>query len=202
MRFGRLLSLFAFAMPLLVHAAASAQVRTFKVEEGGDNKIQFVSDAPLERFTGTNSKVSGEIKVDPAKAAQTKADIKVKMNSFKTGIALRDEHFQSENWLDAKKFPEAKFVITKITGLDVLKPGTPAEATVVGKFTLHGITKDVTASAKIRLVPAEGGKPESLRVQATFKAKLEDHKISIPSIVALKVAPVIEVNVDMTGKKS
>jgi polyisoprenoid-binding protein YceI len=201
MRFGRLLSLFAFALPLVVQASASAQVRTFKVDEGGENKIQFVSDAPLERFTGTNSKVSGDIKVDPQKAAQAKADIKVKMNSFKTGIELRDEHFQSENWLDAKKFPEAKFVITKITGLDVLKPGTTAEATVVAKFTLHGITKDVTAQAKVRLIPAEGAKPESLHIQATFKVKLEDHKVSIPSIVALKVAPVIEVNVDLTGKK-
>jgi polyisoprenoid-binding protein YceI len=202
MRFGRLFSLFAFSLPLLVQASASAQVRTFKVDEGGENKIQFVSDAPLERFTGTNSKVSGDIKVDPQKAAQAKADIKVKMNSFKTGIALRDEHFQSENWLDAKKFPDAKFVITKVTGLDVLKPGTSAEATVVAKFTLHGITKDVTAQAKVRLIPAEGAKPESLHIQATFKVKLEDHKVSIPSIVALKVAPVIEVNVDLTGKKS
>ena len=202
MRFGRLLSLFAFALPLLVHTAASAQLRTFKVEEGGDSKIQFVSDAPLERFTGTSSAISGDIKLDPAKVAQTKADIKVKMNSFKTGIDLRDEHFQSENWLDAKKFPDAKFVITKVTGVDALKPGASTEATVVGKFTLHGITKDVTAKAKVRLIPAEGGKPESLRVQATFTAKLEDHKISIPKIVALKVAPEIQVNVDFTGKKS
>jgi polyisoprenoid-binding protein YceI len=202
MRFGRLFSLFAFSLPLLVQASASAQVRTFKVDEGGENKIQFVSDAPLERFTGTNTKVSGDIKVDPQKAAQAKADIKVKMNSFKTGIALRDEHFQSENWLDAKKFPDAKFVITKVTGLDVLKPGTAVEATVVAKFTLHGITKDVTAQAKVRLIPAEGAKPESLHIQATFKVKLEEHKVSIPSIVALKVAPVIEVNVDLTGKKS
>jgi polyisoprenoid-binding protein YceI len=201
MRIGRSLSLFAFALPLVLHAAASAQAQTFKVGEGGESKIQFVSDAPLERFTGTSSKVSGEIKIDPQKAAQTKADIKVKMNSFKTGIDLRDEHFQSENWLDAKKFPESKFVITKVTGLEVLKPGTPAEATIHGKFTLHGITKDVTAKAKIRLIPAEGGKPESLHVQATFKVKLEDHKVSIPSIVALKVAPEIEINVDFTGKK-
>jgi polyisoprenoid-binding protein YceI len=202
MRFGRLLSLFAFALPLVVHAAASAQVRTFKVDEGADSKIQFVSDAPLERFTGTSSKVSGEIKLDPQKATAAKGEIKVKMNSIKTGIDLRDEHFQSENWLDAKKFPDSKFVITKITGVSALKPGESVEATVVGKFTLHGITKDVTSQAKVRLVPAEGGKPESLRVQATFKVKLEDHKVSIPSIVALKVAPEIQVNVDLLGKKS
>jgi polyisoprenoid-binding protein YceI len=200
MRFHRLLTLMTFALPLFVQAGAMAQARPYKVDEA-DSKIQFVSDAPLEKFTGSSTKLSGEIKLDPAKASQTKGEIKVKMNSFKTGIALRDEHFQSENWLDAKKYPDAKFVITKITGVEALKPGAAVDATVVGKFSLHGITKDVTASAKVRLAPAEGGKPESLRVQATFTVKLEDHKVSIPSIVALKVSPEIKVNVDLVAKK-
>lgn len=200
MRLHRLLTLMTFALPLFVQSGAMAQARPYKVDEA-DSKIQFVSDAPLEKFTGSSTKLSGEIKLDPAKAAQTKGEIKVKMNSFKTGIALRDEHFQSENWLDAKKYPEAKFVITKITGVEALKPGEGVDATVVGKFSLHGVTKDVTATAKVRLVPAEGGKPESLRVQATFTVKLEDHKVSIPSIVALKVSPEIKVNVDLLAKK-
>ena len=200
MRFHRLLTLMTFALPLFVQAGAMAQARPYKVDEA-DSTIQFVSDAPLEKFTGSSTKLSGEIKLDPAKASQTKGEIKVKMNSFKTGIALRDEHFQSENWLDAKKYPDAKFVITKITGVEALKPGEAVDATIVGKFSLHGVTKDVTASAKVRLAPAEGGKPESLRVQATFTVKLEDHKVSIPSIVALKVSPEIKVNVDLLAKK-
>ena len=200
MRFRPLFSLLAFALPLLVQASASAQARAYKVDEAA-SKIQFVSDAPLERFTGTSSKLSGEVKVDPEKAAQTKGEVKVKMNSFKTGIALRDEHFQSDNWLDAKKYPDAKFVITKVTGVEALKPGVASEATVMGKFTLHGVTKDVKANAKVRLVAGEGGKPEALHILATFSVKLEDHKVSIPSIVALKVSPVIEVNVDLHAQK-
>jgi polyisoprenoid-binding protein YceI len=202
MRFGRLLTALAFAFPLFVHTVASAQLRTFKVAEGGESRIQFVSDAPLERFTGTSSKLSGEIKVDPAKVAQTKGELKVQIASIKTGIALRDQHLQQENWLDAKKYPEAKFVITKVTGLATLKPNTAAEAKVQGKFTLHGVTKEVTATAKVRLIPAGAGKPESLRVQASFPVKLEDHKVSIPSIVALKVAPQLTINVDLLAKKS
>ena len=194
MRLHRLLTVMLFALPLLVQAAASAQAQSFKVD-GSASKIQFVSDAPLEKFTGSSTKLSGEIKLDPAKAAQAKGEVKVKMDSFKTGIDLRDEHFRSENWLDAKKYPEAKFVITKITGVEALKAGEAVDATVVGKFSLHGVTKDVTATAKVRLAP------DSLRVQATFTVKLEDHKVSIPSIVALKVSPEIKVNVDLVAKK-
>ena len=194
MRLHRLLTVMTFALPLLVQATVSAQAQPFKVDESA-SKIQFVSDAPLEKFTGSSTKLSGEIKLDPAKASSAKGEIKVKMDSFKTGIDLRDEHFRSENWLDAKKYPEAKFVITKITGIETLKPGEASDATVVGKFSLHGVTKDVTATAKVRLAP------DSLRVQATFTVKLEDHKVSIPSIVALKVSPEIKVNVDLSAKK-
>jgi polyisoprenoid-binding protein YceI len=204
MRFHRLLTLMMFALPLFAQASgfvssASAQARAFKVDEAG-SKIQFTSDAPLEKFTGSSTKLSGEIKLDPAKASQAKGEIKVKMNSFKTGIALRDEHFQSENWLDAKKYPDAKFVITKITGVEALKPGEAADATVLGKFSLHGVTKDVSATAKVRLA-ADAGKPEALHIQANFTVKLEEHKVSIPSIVALKVAPEIKVIVDLHAKK-
>lgn len=201
MRFGRLLTVLAFALPIFSHTVASAQARTFKVDETGESKIQFVSDAPLEKFTGTSSKLSGEIKIDPAKAAETKGEIKVAVASIKTGVQLRDEHLQAENWLDGKKFPDAKFVITKVAGVTALKPGVSTDATVQGKFTLHGVTQDVSATAKVRLIPAEGGKPESLRVQASFPVKLEAHKVSIPSIVALKVAPEIKVNVDLVAKK-
>lgn len=201
MRFGRLLTVLAFALPFFAHTAASAQAKTFKVDESGESRIQFVSDAPLERFTGTSSKLSGEITVDPAKAAQAKGEVKVAIPSIKTGIALRDQHLQQENWLDGKKYPEAKFVITKIAGVTALKPGVSTDATVHGKFSLHGVTKDVVATAKVRLIPAEGNKAESLRVQASFPVKLEDHKVSIPSIVALKVAPELKINVDLVAKK-
>ena len=59
-----------------------------------------------------------------------------------------------------------------------------------------GIDSQPGASAKVRLAP------DSLRVQATFTVKLEDHKVSIPSIVALKVSPEIKVNVDLLAKKN
>ena len=200
MRLARLLTVFAFALPLFAHTVASAQVRSFKVDEA-ESKIQFVSDAPLERFTGTSKKVSGEVKLDPAKASQTKAEIKVPVDTIKTGIDLRDHHLTQENWLDAKKYPDAKFVITKVTGVEAIKPNTLVEVQVSGKFTLHGVTKDVVATAKVRHVPAAAGaKGDTLRVQATFKVKLEDHKVSIPSIVALKVAPELQVNVDLLAK--
>ena len=135
----------------------------------------------------------------PKQRARTKAVIKVDIASIKTGVELRDDHLRKENWLDAPHFPNAEFVVTKVSGIDKLKPGEQAEATVKGKFRLHGVTKEVTTKARVRLVPAEPGKPggDVLRIQTSFVIKLEDHKVSIPAIVSLKVSPDIVVNVDI-----
>ena len=202
------LSTFAVAVTALVilsssASGAAAQAKTFKVDGNGGSQIQFVSDAPLEKTTGVTSKVSGDVVVDPNAPAQAKATIKVDVASIRTGIELRDEHLRAENWLDAKAFPTAEFVITSVSGIDKLKPNETVEATVKGKFSIHGVTKEVTTKAKIRWVPASAEtqankvKGDALRIQATFEVKLEDHKVSIPSIVSLKVAPVVQVNVDL-----
>lgn len=190
----KLFSLALLVAPLAIATGASAQAKTFKVDSAGGSSFQFVSDAPLEKFTGKSTSLSGEITVDPAKIEKGKGDIKAEVATIKTNVALRDEHLAGENWLDAKKYPQARFVISKISGADKLKPNDVTEVTVSGKFTIHGVTKDVTSKAKVRYTP---GAKEALRVQASFTIHLEDYKVSIPSIVALKVSPDIVVNIDL-----
>ncbi len=195
----RMIAVLSVALsPFLAAGDARAQARTFKLDATG-SQIQFVSEASLETFTGKSSKASGEITVDPSAPAQGKGDVKVPVVSIDTNIELRNEHLAGENWLDAKKFPNAEFVITGISGAEKLKANDVVEVDVKGKFTIHGVTNEITAKAKVRWTPAADGKGkgDTLRVQAAFVIKLEDHKVSIPSIVALKVSPNIKVNVDL-----
>lgn len=198
----RLHSLFTLALllsPLALAASASAQSKTFKVDGTGGSSIQFVSDAPLEKFTGKSTSLSGDITIDPGKVDKGKADVRAEVASIKTNIALRDEHLASENWLDAKKYPQAKFVINKISGASALKPNDLTEVKISGKFTLHGVTKDVSTTAKVRYTP---GAKASLRVVSSFTIHLEDYKVSIPKIVSLKVSPDIVINVDLKATAS
>lgn len=175
---------------------AQAQEQKFKVDTA-ESKVQFVSDAPLEKFTGTLNQASGELVVDPAALASAKGSVKVEVASIKTGIKLRDDHVVADNWLDAKKFPVSEFTLSKVTGVDKLKASDTVDAIVIGKFTLHGETKDVTAKTKIRYTPAQDGKGAWIRIVGSFTIHLEDYKVSIPSIVALKVSPDIVVNLDL-----
>lgn len=76
---------------------------------------------------------------DPAK---DRVDVLIKTNSIDTNHAERDKHLRSADFLNAAKFPEAKFVST-----NVKKEGD--KYLVSGDFTLNGVTKPLTLNAKI-----------------------------------------------------
>lgn len=172
--------------------SVSAGPASYKVAKGGESKIQFVSDAPLEKITGATTDIKGSITLDPAKLSRAKGKITVRVASLDTNNDLRDEHLRGDDWLDAKKHPRAVFKITKVSGAKSLSPGKAVNVKVHGTFTIHGVTKPVVAKAKVRLT-----NENVLRVQANFKVKLTDFKVSVPQVVRLKVSNEIDVNVTL-----
>jgi polyisoprenoid-binding protein YceI len=191
-----LVALACLSVSALSAQSALAQARTFKLDASG-NKIQFVSDATLEKITGVSTNASGDLTVDPEKPAQAKGTFVVPVASIRTGVELRDDHLKGDTWLDAKKTPHIEFTITKVSGVEKLLANQSQDCTVTGNFTMHGVTKEVTTKAKVRWVPGAAGGKDTMRIVASFTVKLEQHNVSVPSIVKLKVAPEIQVNVDL-----
>lgn len=191
-----------FAAALLVpSASASAQSRSFTVASG--SRIQFVSDAPLERITGASSSVSGSFSVDPSQLSSASGTVRVPVRSIRTGIDLRDEHLRGDGWLDAGRFPDATLEITGVEGASSLRAGEVVRVTIRGRFTIHGVTRDVTASAQVRWMPAsdelrvQGVEGDLIRAQASFEVSLPDYGISVNPLVRLKVSDTIRVNVTL-----
>lgn len=180
-------------------SGASAQ-RSFTVASG--SRIQFVSDAPLERITGTSSTVSGDLTLDPANLASARGTVRVPVSSIRTGDDLRDEHLHSDSWLDAGAHPDATFEITAVEGATSLTPGAVTNVTLRGRFTIHGHTHDITATAQVRYILAEGGNPELIRAQARFSVELPDFGVSVNPLVRLKVSDHITVNVTIRATAS
>jgi polyisoprenoid-binding protein YceI len=183
------------AVCLAVPTISRADATTFEVRADGKSRATFVSDAPLETMTGTTSKVSGSLALDPTDIRVTTGSFQAPVVSLRTGNDLRDEHLQGDGWLDAKKNPNIHFEITEVIvgkkGSTELKPGKDNKVQVKGKFTAHGVSKFVTASGTANL------SDKVLRIKAKFTVTLEDYDISVPSIVRLKVANDIEVSVDL-----
>ncbi len=180
---------------MAVPAVSQADATTFLVRADGKSKATFVSDAPLETMVGKSSKVSGSLTVDPADITKTTGSFKVPVVSLRTDNDLRDEHLQGDGWLDAKKTPNIHFEITEVIlgkkDSPELKSGKDRKVQVKGKFTAHGVSKPVIAKGTVNW----SGK--QIRIKADFTVVLEDHNVSVPSIVRLKVANDIAVSVDL-----
>lgn len=116
----------------------------------------------------------------------------VLMKGFLFERALMEEHF-NENYVESNKFPKAEFkgAISNNDAVNYSKDGT-YNVTVKGKLTMHGVTKDVETPGKLVV---QGGK---ILAAATFNALLADYNVSIPGLVADKVAKTAKIGVDCT----
>jgi len=180
---------------LAVPAVSQADATTFVVPANGKSKATFVSDAPLETMVGKSAKVSGSLSIDPADIRKTTGSFKAPVVSLRTDNDLRDEHLQGDGWLDAKKHPNIHFEITEVVlgkkDSPELKSGKDRKVQVKGKFTAHGVSQPVLAKGTVNW------SGQQVRIKADFTVVLEDHSISVPSIVRLKVANDITVSVDL-----
>jgi polyisoprenoid-binding protein YceI len=150
-------------------------------------KISFDATAPAspENIVAKNRAVTCVI---DTKTGQLQ--FAVLMKSFEFERALMQEHF-NENYVESDKFPKAEFKgqVDNNTAIDYSKDGS-YNAKVKGKLTIHGETKDVETSGKIVV------KDGKLQLLADFSVVLSDYKITIPTLVADKVAKSAKISVD------
>ena len=158
------------------------------------NLVTVESATEFETFTGKTTKITGGFTFDPAKKTGS-GKVTIDLASLDTGIPKRNEHMQSDMWLDTGKHPTAVFESTsvKATGADGYK--------VTGKFTLHGVTKTITTALKLRYRPESadtkrvGFAGDVAHVATKFDVKLADYGIKIPEFVKGKVSPTVTISV-------
>ena len=91
---------------------------------------------------GRFDKFNGNFSFDDKNPAASKVKVDIDTTSLNTNHAERDKHLRSPDFLDTAKFPTATFESTEV------KSTGEGKAQIVGKLTLHGVTKDVTIDAE------------------------------------------------------
>ncbi len=86
---------------------------------------------------GRFNRFSGDFDYDAANPANNRVKVDIDVASIDTNNAERDKHLRDDRFFDTAKFPRASFVST---GWEDHGDGT---ATLSGRFTLRGITKDI-----------------------------------------------------------
>lgn len=179
--------LLVFGILASVAGTALADVVTYQFGTSDQRaNISFESVTDFETVLGSTNQVTGYVKSDLAKG-KAQIELQVPVASFNTGIAMRDEHLRSAGWLDAEKYPVITFVSNGA------KKSGENDWSVDGKFTMHGVTKNIEAKVNVRLIPRDVAKQAGLeagdwlKVATTFEVKLSDYGVKIPKMAAAKV---------------
>lgn len=182
---------------------ASGQ-QTFSFEDStGRNQATFHSYTPFEELNGLTTQIHGKISFDVKDFSNTlKGAITIPVASLKTGMAKMERDLRSSAWLDAEKYPEIVFTITKVDSVQKLAPNK-LKANVRGNFALHGVTKEVITNATITYLDeneeTEKRMPgDLLGVVATFGIKLSDYNVE-HMLLGKKVSNNIDIKVNLVG---
>jgi hypothetical protein len=167
----------------LLTLAVSAQDKYFTKT----GKIHFDATTPSspEKIDGVNK---SSICVIDTKTGNIQFSLLMK--GFEFERALMQEHF-NENYVESNKFPKTEFkgMITNNSSVNYSKDGVyPVK--VKGSLTMHGETKDVVADGKLTV------KAGKISANADFPVTLADFKVTIPQLVADKVAKTAKITVD------
>jgi len=167
----------------LITLAVSAQDKYFTKT----GKIHFDATTPSspEKIDGVNK---SSICVIDTKTGNIQFSLLMK--GFEFERALMQEHF-NENYVESNKFPKTEFkgMITNNSSVNYSKDGVyPVK--VKGSLTMHGETKDVEADGKLTV------KAGKISANADFPVTLADFKVTIPQLVADKVAKTAKITVD------
>lgn len=154
-----------------------------------EGKITFYSKTPIEEFDAVNS--TGLSIIDTKTGA---IEMSVLIKAFEFKKDLMQQHF-NENYMESDKFPKAVFkgTISNITEINFTKPGT-YQASIVGKLTMHGVTRDINSDA-IFIVSIAG-----VIAKSEFIVALADYNIKVPGVVKNQISQQIKVEIDNTYK--
>jgi polyisoprenoid-binding protein YceI len=138
---------------------------------------KLVANISESEATGRTDNVTASMTID----GTTVRDVTVTadLRDLQSDNSFRDGRIRSEG-LESDEFPEAKFVLTEpITLTAVPAAGETITTEAKGKFTLHGVTKDVTISLEGRY----DGK--QVQVVGNMPIAFDDYGVSAPSAPAV-----------------
>jgi polyisoprenoid-binding protein YceI len=164
------------------------------------DSVHFRSNAKMEFIEGITTNIVGTFSVDPDNVDTVSGIVRCDLRTLETGIETRDGHMRDRH-LHTDKFPFAYFQLTSQEGLPkTLVEGEPHKATGIGKFFIHGVSREIRPQLEVRRVNNWEG--ETIFVRATFQIRLDDYEIPRPKALLFKLAEVISVDVQFSAYRN
>jgi polyisoprenoid-binding protein YceI len=128
---------------LVLPRLAGAQSLRFRIQPEA-SEISFRATSRLMNADGRFSRFSGEVMVDPTVLTGGRITLNIDAASLDTGIEMRDNHLRSSDFFDVERFPTVGFQSVRIEAAG-------RRATVVGRLTLHGVTREIAVPIDVQI---------------------------------------------------
>lgn len=156
---------------------ASAEILYYEISRDA-SYIKYTAHATTHDMEGKVGEFWGWLKVDTdSRLVQGKIEVKAK--SMTTGNSMRDNN--TYKLLEVDKYPMIIFEITGVHSKDLDSIASKDDALgknlsvhVMGNFTLHGTTKEISIPAEVEVSSS------SLKGSASFKILLTDYGMEPP----------------------
>lgn len=153
-------------LALLVSSSAFAANVEFYAIDNAHSFANWNIRHVVSRTSGTFTDIKGKISIDRDNLANSSVEARINVLSVSSNHAKRDAHIKKEEYLDAGKFAEMRFVSSKVqaTGADT--------GILTGTLTLHGVSREMSFPFKVLGFGPDpwGGQRMGLEAHTALKA--------------------------------
>ena len=165
MRISRIVVVAATAVSVGTSARA---LDTYKVDPAHSSIGFSIDHMVIDTVHGRFRQFEGSITVDPDNGnALKQAGATIQTKSIDTDVERRDNHLRSPDFFDAEKYPTISFDSTGVDG-----------QTLTGKFTMHGVTKEISLPFTIKGPIKDPMGNVHLALEAKTKLNRKDYGVS------------------------
>ena len=138
------LTLTALVLVMLTGSApARAESLRFRIQPEA-SEITFRATSRLMNAEGHFGRFSGDVVADPAGPTGARITLTIDAASLETGIEMRNKHLRSADFFDIERFPTIAFQSVRVESAG-------RRATVMGRLTLHGVTREIAVPVDVQI---------------------------------------------------
>lgn len=179
------MKMFCCAAALLATLPLRAEVVRLSFEPSR-TRVAYTVDSTLHKVNGTFDLKRGAIEYDTS-TGQAGGELVIDAASGKSGSNGRDGKMHKAV-LESAKYPEIRFVPDRVEGQ--VAAGAESEVRLHGQFLLHGATRELTMTAKVRKTGA------LLKTSSAFQIPYVQWGLKNPGNFLLKVADTVEIRIE------
>ena len=148
---------------VVINAPATKAPTKWVTDKVHSNVLFSVSHLVVSDVEGSFKSFEGSLEAEKADFSDAKIMFSVDVNSVSTDNENRDKHLKSDDFFNAEKFPQMKFVSTSF------QPAGGNKYKLVGNLTIRDVTKPVTFDVTYGgTVNAMGGTHSGFKAKATI----------------------------------